>query len=292
MKKIKKAVLPVAGFGTRFLPATKAIPKEMLAIIDKPLIQYAVEEAVSVGAEEIIFITSHTKGAIENHFSSYPELEERLRSSNKLDLLDKLKPSYMEDLKFSYVNQKEQKGLGHAISLAKDLVGDEPFSVLLPDDLFISSPSCLQQLASSYNEHGNTTIAVNVIDKKNIHKYGVIDPGDNKLINNEVNVFNIVEKPSAEDAPSDIAVCGRYIFNPSIFKFIETVKPDSSGEIQITDAIQLLLEKENVKAKVYDGKKFDCGSKTGYVEATIAMGMKDPEISDNIKKIIRELIWN
>tara|TARA_A200000159_G_scaffold163117_1_gene188539 strand:- start:1036 stop:1908 length:873 start_codon:yes stop_codon:yes gene_type:complete len=290
MKKIKKAVLPVAGFGTRFLPATKAIPKEMLAIIDKPLIQYAVEEAVSVGAEEIIFITSHTKGAIENHFSSYPELEERLRSSNKLDLLDKLKPSYMEDLKFSYVNQEEQKGLGHAISLAKDLLGDEPFSVLLPDDLFISSPSCLQQLASSYNEHGNTTIAVNVIDKKNIHKYGVIDPGDNKLINNEVNVFNIVEKPSAEDAPSDIAVCGRYIFNPSIFKFIETVKPDSSGEIQITDAIQLLLEKENVKAKVYDGKKFDCGSKTGYVEATIAMGMKDPEISDNIKKIIRELI--
>ena len=290
MKKIKKAVLPVAGFGTRFLPATKAIPKEMLAIIDKPLIQYAVEEAVSVGAEEIIFITSHTKGAIENHFSSYPELEERLRSSNKLDLLGKLKPSYMEDLKFSYVNQEEQKGLGHAISLAKDLVGDEPFSVLLPDDLFISSPSCLQQLASSYNEHGNTTIAVNVIDKKNIHKYGVIDPGDNKLINNEVNVFNIVEKPSAKDAPSDIAVCGRYIFNPSIFKFIETVKPDSSGEIQITDAIQLLLEKENVKAKVYDGKKFDCGSKTGYVEATIAMGMKDPEISDNIKKIIRELI--
>jgi len=290
MKKIKKAVLPVAGFGTRFLPATKAIPKEMLAIIDKPLIQYAVEEAVSVGAEEIIFITSHTKGAIENHFSSYPELEERLRSSNKLDLLDKLKPSYMEDLKFSYVNQEEQKGLGHAISLAKDLLGDEPFSVLLPDDLFISSPSCLQQLASSYNEHGNTTIAVNVIDKKNIHKYGVIDPGDNKLINNEVNVFNIVEKPSAEDAPSDIAVCGRYIFNPSIFKFIEIVKPDSSGEIQITDAIQLLLEKENVKAKVYDGKKFDCGSKTGYVEATIAIGMKDPEISDNIKKIIRELI--
>ena len=290
MKKIKKAVLPVAGFGTRFLPATKAIPKEMLAIIDKPLIQYAVEEAVSVGAEEIIFITSHTKGAIENHFSSYPELEERLRSSNKLHLLGKLKPSYLEDLKFSYVNQEEQKGLGHAISLAKDLVGDEPFSVLLPDDLFISSPSCLQQLASSYNEHGNTTIAVNVIDKKNIHKYGVIDPGDNKLINNEVNVFNIVEKPSAKDAPSDIAVCGRYIFNPSIFKFIETVKPDSSGEIQITDAIQLLLEKENVKAKVYDGKKFDCGSKTGYVEATIAMGMKDPEISDNIKKIIRELI--
>ena len=290
MKKIKKAVLPVAGFGTRFLPATKAIPKEMLAIIDKPLIQYAVEEAVSVGAEEIIFITSHTKGAIENHFSSYPELEERLRSSNKLHLLGKLKPSYLEDLKFSYINQKEHKGLGHAISLAKDLVGDEPFSVLLPDDLFISSPSCLQQLASSYNEHGNTTIAVNVIDKKNIHKYGVIDPGDNKFINNEVNILNIVEKPSAEDAPSDIAVCGRYIFNPSIFKFIETVKPDSSGEIQITDAIQLLLEKENVKAKVYDGKKFDCGSKTGYVEATIAMGMKDPEISDNIKKIIRELI--
>ncbi len=290
MKKIKKAVLPAAGFGTRFLPATKAIPKEMLAIIDKPLIQYAVEEAVSIGAEEIIFITSHTKGAIENHFSSYPELEDRLKTSNKLDLLDKLKPSYMKDLKFSYINQKEQKGLGHAIYLAKDLVGDEPFSVLLPDDLFISSPSCMQQLAKSYNEHGNTTIAVNIIDKKNIHKYGVIDPGDNKLMNNEVNIFNIVEKPSAEEAPSDIAVCGRYIFNSSIFNYIEIVKPDTSGEIQITDAIQLLLKKENVKAKLYEGEKYDCGSKAGYVEATIAIGMKDPEISDNIKKIIRELI--
>ena len=158
MNKIKKAVLPVAGLGTRFLPATKAIPKEMLAIIDKPLVQYAVEEAVSAGAEEIIFITSHTKSAIENHFSSYPELEERLRSSNKLDLLKKLKPTYLENLKFSYVNQKKQKGLGHAISLAKDYVGNEPFSVLLPDDLFISSPSCLQQLAMSYNEHGNLSL--------------------------------------------------------------------------------------------------------------------------------------
>ena len=290
MNKIKKAVLPVAGLGTRFLPATKAIPKEMLAIIDKPLVQYAVEEAVSAGAEEIIFITSHTKSAIENHFSSYPELEERLRSSNKLDLLKKLKPTYLENLKFSYVNQKKQKGLGHAISLAKDYVGNEPFSVLLPDDLFISSPSCLQQLAMSYNEHGNTTIAVNIIDKENIHKYGVIDPGDNRHINNEVDIFNIVEKPSAKDAPSNIAVCGRYIFNPSIFKYLEIVKPDSSGEIQITDAIQLLLKEENVKAKIYEGVKYDCGSKTGYVEATIAIGMKDPEISDNIKKIIRESI--
>ena len=292
MKKIKKAVLPVAGFGTRFLPATKAIPKEMLAIIDKPLIQYAVEEAVSAGAEEIIFITSYTKGAIENHFTSYPELEERLISSNKLELLEKIKPSYLDDLKFTYIHQEIQKGLGHAIYLAKDAVGNNPFSVLLPDDLFISSPSCLQQLADSFSMHCNSTIAVNVIDKENIHKYGVINKGDNEIVNNEIDIFDIVEKPSAEDAPSDIAACGRYIFNPSIFDLIEEVKPDSSGEIQITDAIRLLLKKENVKAKLYEGEKYDCGSRTGYVEATIAIGMKDPEISDNIKKIIRESIWN
>ena len=290
MKKIKKAVLPVAGFGTRFLPATKAIPKEMLAIIDKPLIQYAVEEAVSAGAEEIIFITSYTKGAIKNHFTSYPELEERLILSNKLELLEKIKPSYLDDLKFTYIHQEIQKGLGHAIYLAKDAVGNNPFSVLLPDDLFISSPSCLQQLADSFSMHCNSTIAVNVIDKENIHKYGVINKGDNEIVNNEIDIFDIVEKPSAEDAPSDIAACGRYIFNPSIFDLIEEVKPDSSGEIQITDAIRLLLKKENVKAKLYEGEKYDCGSRTGYVEATIAVGMKDPEISDNIKKIIRESI--
>ena len=288
MKKIKKAVLPVAGFGTRFLPATKATPKEMLPIIDKPLVQYAVEEAIEIGIEEIIFKTSPSKHSIKKHFDKSKEFEDKLRNTNKHEYIEKLNPSKFDSIQFHYVIQHDQKGLGHAISLAEDLICDEPFAILLPDDLFFSDDSCLMQLKRSYEDSNHSVIAVNKVDSQDIHKYGVIKPGISQ--NSTIEILDIVEKPNANDAPSNIAVCGRYIFNPSIFKFIETVKPDSSGEIQITDAIQLLLEKEKVKAKIYDGEKYDCGSKTGYVEATIAIGMKDPEISDNIKKIIRELI--
>lgn len=291
INKVKKAVLPVAGFGTRFLPATKAIPKEMLAIIDKPLIQYAVEEAVSAGAEEVIFVTSHTKQSIQNHFSRSTALEKRLLDSNKLDLLEKINPSILDKVKYTFIDQEEQKGLGHAISLARDAIGNQPFFVLLPDDLFFSSPSCLEQLMKSYSEHGNSVISVNRVDEKDIHKYGVIAPTGNISSDFEdIQISKIVEKPLAKDAPSNIAVCGRYLFNPEIFNCIDEVAPDSSGEIQITDAIQLLLNKEKVKAKIFNGKKYDCGSKAGYVEATIAIGMKDIEISDNIKKIIRDYI--
>ena len=290
MKKIKKAVLPVAGYGTRFLPATKAIPKEMLSIIDKPLIQYAVEEAITAGAEEIIFITSHTKKSIENHFSRSLELEKKLKDENKPDLLEKLRPKSFDGIKFTYINQDSQKGLGHAVSLAREVVGNNNFSVLLPDDLFLSSPSCTEQIAQSFHEHGNSTIAVNIINKNNIHKYGVIDTNkDIKSYDDEIEIHNIVEKPSPEDAPSNIAVCGRYIFTPLIFDCIDNVEPDASGEIQLTDAIRILLKQENVKAKIFKGTKYDCGSKQGYVEATIAIGMKDQEISDNIKKIFRDL---
>ena len=289
MIKIKKAVLPVAGFGTRFLPATKAIPKEMLTIIDKPLIEYAVEEAISAGAEEIIFITSHTKPSIEKHFSEAPELEKRLKDSGKLELLKKIKPEKLRNITFTYINQPEQKGLGHAILLAERAVGSDAFSVLLPDDLFLSTPSCLQQILDSYSRNLQSTIAVNKIDKENIHKYGVIDPGNNKLDeSNTVKISNIVEKPNAEDAPSDIAVAGRYIFNTSIFECIKKVEADSSGEIQITDAIKFLIEIEDVQAKIFEGDKYDCGSKEGYLDATIAVAMKDPYFSDKIKKIITD----
>lgn len=287
MKNIKKAVLPVAGFGTRFLPATKAIPKEMLPIIDKPLVQYAVEEALNIGIEEIIFITSPTKYSIKKHFDKSQILEELLISSGKQEYVKKLNPDIFKSIKFHYVIQEEQNGLGHAISLAKHLIEDEPFAILLPDDLFFSEDSCLNQLKREYIKTNSSVIAVNEIDEDNIHKYGVIRPGSIKK--NLIEVKGIVEKPIANEAPSNIAVCGRYILNSSIFNYLDEVNPDKSGEIQLTDAIKLMLEKEKVIACIYQGEKFDCGSKLGFVEATLAISLRDKEIGHEIKNLIKKL---
>lgn len=287
MKNIKKAVLPVAGFGTRFLPATKAIPKEMLPIIDKPLVQYAVEEALNIGIEEIIFITSPTKYSIKKHFDKSQILEELLISSGKQEYVKKLNPDIFKSIKFHYVIQEEQNGLGHAISLAKHLIEDEPFAILLPDDLFFSEDSCLNQLKREYIKTNSSVIAVNEIDEDNIHKYGVIQPGS--IEKNLIEVKGIVEKPIANEAPSNIAVCGRYILNSSIFNYLDEVNPDKSGEIQLTDAIKLMLEKEKVIACIYQGEKFDCGSKLGFVEATIAISLRDKKIGHEIKNLIKKL---
>jgi len=287
MKNIKKAVLPVAGFGTRFLPATKAIPKEMLPIIDKPLVQYAVEEALNIGIEEIIFITSPTKYSIKKHFDKSQILEELLISSGKQEYVKKLNPDIFKSIKFHYVIQEEQNGLGHAISLAKHLIEDEPFAILLPDDLFFSEDSCLNQLKREYIKTNSSVIAVNEIDEDNIHKYGVIRPGSIKK--NLIEVKGIVEKPIANEAPSNIAVCGRYILNSSIFNYLDEVNPDKSGEIQLTDAIKLMLEKEKVIACIYQGEKFDCGSKLGFVEATLAISLRDNDIGHEIKNLIKKL---
>jgi len=287
MKNIKKAVLPVAGFGTRFLPATKAIPKEMLPIIDKPLVQYAVEEALNIGIEEIIFITSPTKYSIKKHFDKSQILEELLISSGKQEYVKKLNPDIFKSIKFHYVIQEEQNGLGHAISLAKHLIEDEPFAILLPDDLFFSEDSCLNQLKREYIKTNSSVIAVNEIDEDNIHKYGVIQPGS--IEKNLIEVKGIVEKPIANEAPSNIAVCGRYILNSSIFNYLDEVNPDKSGEIQLTDAIKLMLEKEKVIACIYQGEKFDCGSKLGFVEATLAISLRDKEIGHEIKNLIKKL---
>ena len=288
MKKIKKAVLPVAGFGTRFLPATKATPKEMLPIIDKPLVQYAVEEAIHIGIEEIIFITSPSKNSIKKHFDNSETLEKKLIASGKNEFIEKLNPSIFNNIKFHYVNQEEQKGLGHAILLAEDLISDEPFAILLPDDLFLSDNSCLSQLKEVYKQTGNSVIAVNKIDSENIHKYGVIKPG----ITNEkaIDILDIVEKPSAEDAPSDIAVCGRYILDSNIFNYLKNISPDKSNEIQLTDAIKAMLKDKNISACLYEGEKFDCGSKKGFVEATIAISLRDEEISEDIKQLIKDIL--
>ena len=287
MNEIKKAVLPVAGFGTRFLPATKATPKEMLPIIDKPLVQYAVEEAIDIGIEEIIFITSPSKYSIKKHFDTSFDLEEKLAKNGKHEFIEKLNPSKFSEIKFHYIMQHEQNGLGHAISLAEDLIHDEPFAILLPDDLFFSEDSCLNQLKRTYMRTGSSVIAVNRIDKDNIHKYGVINPGIQEA--NSIEVIDIVEKPSPDEAPSDIAVCGRYILTNTIFEKLKNVKPDKSGEIQITDAIKLLIEDETVNACIYDGEKFDCGSKLGFVEATIAISLRDKEIGYKVKDLISKL---
>ena len=287
MIKVKKAILPVAGLGTRFLPASKAIPKEMLPIIDKPLVQYAVEEALDIGIDEIIFITSPTKFSIKKHFDFSKSIEEKLFKSNKHQFLEKANPKKFRDIKFNYVIQEEQKGLGHAILLAKEFIKDEPFAVLLPDDLFFSKKSCLTQLVEVYKKTNSSVIAVNKIDSENIHKYGVIDPG--KIYDNFIEIKGIVEKPNLADAPSDIAVCGRYILNSSIFNYLEETIEDLSNEIQLTDAIKLMLNNEKVSACVYEGEKFDCGSKQGFVEATIAISLRDEEIKDDITKYIKQL---
>jgi len=285
---IKKAVLPVAGFGTRFLPASKATPKEMLPIIDKPLVQYAVEEALNIGINEIIFITSPEKYSIKKHFDINQDFENRLISIGKDEMVERLNPKIFKDVKFHYVNQKEQNGLGHAILHAEDIINGDPFAVLLPDDLFFSEKSCLSQLLEFYNKVDASVIAVNKIDKENINKYGVIKPG--VIEGSLINIEDIVEKPNQDDAPSDIAVCGRYIFKSSIFNFLKSTDFDKSGEIQLTDAIKTLLKQEEVYAAVYEGEKFDCGSKQGFVHATIALALRDDSISKDIEKIIKEII--
>ena len=286
---IKKAVLPVAGIGTRFLPASKATPKEMLPIIDKPLVQYAVEEAIEIGIEEIVFITNDEKHSIKKHFENNQKLEQKLLRKNKKEFVEKLNPKIFKDIKFHYVIQEEQNGLGDAVLKAESLINGEAFALLLPDDLFFSKKSCLSQLSSIFLNTNASTIAVNKIDKNNIHKYGVIKPGKEK--NDAILIDDIVEKPLVEDAPSDIAVCGRYIFTSTIFDHLKKIELDKSGEIQLTDAIKSLLSEEQVYAKIYEGEKFDCGSKMGFLHATIALALRDESISQDINKIIKEIIW-
>ena len=266
MKKITKAVLPVAGLGTRFLPATKAIPKEMLPIIDKPLIEYAVEEAVLAGIEEIIFITSHTKPSIKNHFDPNPDLENKLIQSGKIDTLEKINRKIFENITFTYVMQESQKGLGHAILQTKNLIQDESFAILLADDLIINTPSATQQLINIAQETNSSVIGLNKVPKEHISRYGVISSAD--LIK-QAKLFllnGIVEKPQSAP-PSDMAVFGRYVLSHHIFDYLENIDPGVAGEIQLTDAIRLMLKDHYINGYLYDGIKFDCGSKEGYVQA-------------------------
>jgi len=266
MKKITKAVFPVAGLGTRFLPATKAIPKEMLPIIDKPLIEYAVEEAVNAGITEIIFITSHTKRAIEDHFDRNFELEEKLLNAGKKDYLEKINRDIFKDIKFTYVRQKTQKGLGDAVLHSEHLIQDEAFAIILADDLILNNPSCTRQLISAYDENQCSVIGVNEVPEIDTHKYGVISIDKSSSTDRIFTLKDIIEKPKS-NPPSNFAVVGRYVLSSNIFKYLKNLEPSVGGEVQLTDAIKSMLKDEGVAGYLYEGKKFDCGSRHGYVNA-------------------------
>jgi len=284
--KIKKAVFPVAGIGTRFLPATKANPKEMLPIVDKPLIQYAVEEAVSAGITQLIFVTSYSKRAIEDHFDSNYELETRLAESGKHKLLTEVKNILPKGVSCTYVRQSEPLGLGHAVLCAKDTVGDEPFAVLLADDLIYANQLCLQQMLNIYDQTGNSILAVQQIASSDADKYGIVEL--DKESSPPSYITNIVEKPKVEQAPSNLAVVGRYILTPRIFYYLASIKKGAIGEIQLTDAISRLLSEEKVYICRFTGKRYDCGDKLGYLQATIEYALNHPKIGIPFKEYLHE----
>ncbi len=284
MKKIRKAVIPAAGFGTRFLPATKAQPKEMLSVVDKPLIQYAVEEAVRAGLKSIGIIIGRGKSSIEDHFDKSPELERFLEDKQKYDFLEEIRR--ISDLaEFCYIRQKEALGLGHAILTAEDYVGDEPFAVLLPDDIFDCDKPCIRQLIDAFAEFNASVIVLGRTDEEGTKKYGIIKP---KQITERVfQVEDLVEKPGPEKAYSDLAVIGRYVFHPAIFGAIKRTEPDSKGEIQITDAIRLLLEDQPVYGYLFEGKRYDAGDKWGFIQATIELALKRQEFAHKLRDHIK-----
>jgi UTP--glucose-1-phosphate uridylyltransferase len=280
-KIIRKAVFPVAGLGTRFLPATKANPKEMLTVVDKPLIQYAAEEAVNAGIEELVFVTSSSKRAIEDHFDKNYELESELEKKGKTGLLKIVQEVVPANVTCVYVRQPEALGLGHAVLCAKPVVGDEPFAVILADDLINSGgSSCvLGQMVSAYNHYHASILGVEEVPPEETDKYGIVAPG--KTDGRVSHVQNIVEKPSPKEARSNLAVVGRYILTPAIFKHLEKIPRGAGGEIQLTDAIEELLREEQVLAYRFEGKRYDCGSKLGYLQATVEYALEHPELRDD-----------
>lgn len=286
LKKIRKAVIPVAGLGTRFLPMTKAMPKEMLPLIDKPVIQYIVEELVSAGIEEIIFITSANKRAIEDHFDRHFELEYRLQKDGKRELLDEMRK--IQNLaRFVYVRQQEALGNGHALLQARDVIGDEPFAFAYGDDVIESTVPAIKQMLETYSEYQATTIGVVEVDDEGTRRYGIIKP--EKINSKTYKVLATIEKPGPEAAPSHLANPGRYIFTPAIFTALETVRPGKGGEIWVADAVAQLSKKEPIYARKLDGTYFDCGNKLEYLKAVINHGMKHEHYGKEIRSYIKSL---
>ncbi|CEN23583.1 UTP--glucose-1-phosphate uridylyltransferase [[Clostridium] sordellii] len=286
-KRVRKAIIPAAGLGTRFLPATKSQPKEMLPIVDKPTLQYIIEEAVNSGIEEILIVTGRSKKSIEDHFDRSIELELELEQKGKLDMLKIVQDiSNMVDIYF--IRQKEPKGLGHAIYCAKSFVGDEPFAVLLGDDIVDSEKPCLKQLIGAYDEYNTSILGVQEVAKENTDKYGILDV---KHIEDRVyKVNDMVEKPKVEEAPSNIAILGRYIITPAIFEILENQKPGKGGEIQLTDALKTLGEHEVIYAYNFEGKRYDVGDKLGFLKATVDYALKRPELKSDFIEFLKEKV--
>ncbi|MCC0941003.1 UTP--glucose-1-phosphate uridylyltransferase GalU [Staphylococcus aureus] len=286
MKKIKKAIIPAAGLGTRFLPATKAMPKEMLPILDKPTIQYIVEEAARAGIEDIIIVTGRHKRAIEDHFDSQKELEMVLKEKGKSELLEKVQYS-TELANIFYVRQKEQKGLGHAISSARQFIGNEPFAVLLGDDIVESEVPAVKQLIDVYEETGHSVIGVQEVPEADTHRYGIIDPLTKNGRQHEVKKF--VEKPAQGTAPSNLAIMGRYVLTPEIFDYLKTQKEGAGNEIQLTDAIERMNNDNQVYAYDFEGERYDVGEKLGFVKTTIEYALKDDSMREELTRFIKAL---
>ena len=284
-KRIRKAVFPVAGLGTRFLPATKAMPKEMLPIVDKPLIQYAVEEAKAAGIEEFFFVTSRAKGAIDDHFDRAFELEATLRERGRNDLVAELEARLPEPGQIAYTRQQTPLGLGHAVWCARGLVGDEPFAVLLADDLMVCEEPCLAQMVEAYEEVGGNIVAIVEVPREHTRRYGVLDVvSDNGRL---VEARGVVEKPEPARAPSTSTIIGRYIIQPEVFGHLARAERGAGGEIQLTDALeQLIRDGQDFHGLRFSGRRYDCGDKLGFLEATIALGLAHPELGAGLKQIL------
>lgn len=287
--KVTKAIFPVAGLGTRFLPATKSIPKEILSLVDRPLIQYAIDEARAAGIEEFIFVTSRGKGALEDYFDSAPQLERTLEEKGKTDLLEILENSTMDSGEIVYVRQREAKGLGHAVLCASKLIGDEPFAVILPDDVIAGEQPCLKQMVEAHEKTGGNIVAAMEVPQERACDYGLLDIKQD--MGKLVSVKGMVEKPKPQDAPSNLAVIGRYILTPQIMKNLSRTAEGAGNEIQLTDAIAAeILNNDNVFGYRFDGQRYDCGSKAGFLQATVAFGLSRPDLHDEFMSFLIEMI--
>jgi UTP--glucose-1-phosphate uridylyltransferase len=288
MKKIRKAVFPAAGLGTRFLPATKAQPKEMLPLVDKPIIQYVIEEAVASGITSIIIVTGRGKNAIEDHFDVSAELERLLEARGKTDLLDQVR-AISGMINVSYVRQGESLGLGHAVLMAKDLVGDEPFAVMLGDDIIDSAVPCMKQMIGVFEHHGGPVIAVQQVDRSEISAYGVIDGVPEGATGRVYRIKDMVEKPKAQDAPSDLAIIGRYILTPDVFTCLEETPRDAGGEIQLTNGLRRLKEQRDLFGYRFEGIRHDAGNKLGFLKATVEFALKRPDLGGPFREYLKSL---
>lgn len=288
-RRVTKAVFPVAGLGTRFLPATKSIPKEIMALVDRPLIQYAIDEARAAGIEEFIFVTSRGKSALEDYFDAAPELDAALKEKGKTDLLEALEATVMASGAIAYVRQAEPLGLGHAVWCARRMVGNEPFAVILPDDVISAEKPCLQQMVEAYEESGGCMVAAMEVPRSKTSSYGILDVEDDR--EQVVSVRAMVEKPDPEKAPSNLAVIGRYILTPEVLETLDGQGKGAGGEVQLTDAIAAEISaNRNVWGFRFRGQRFDCGSKAGFLQATVAFGLARDELRDEFADYLREMI--